>query len=442
MAAAPRRPGRLLTIALSIATLASLAGCEQPADGTADKGATGQDPRGNTKTVTAAGAVPRAQDGGSIKFEFEQGCRKVKAALQRFLDNGLDSIGCWESVKRPETVTQRAEEISTQAGVQCKAQPGRWWYTRKTGCGQVTLTYTVIDLRTKRPTGRAVFTAQQDFKLSSASGRIRSRNSLRLDAATGTARSLKAAWTTSCTGGACGTSSAWAGSRPIRPRQELRGSTTQTWNAGAVVQSFGTKTTVNVVGAGQVLIAPAWFRPSMKIRCDRTFNRESAPNGKSLGCVFPSQAPVLKLRLKHEGHANVAWSMHNLKGHWGWYGRGKPLRREADESVRSANRNKICDSTFKRDPQVTDDSCDEFPFAATKESGGQAGLRGKDCAEIRPSFEKGKWVIYRVNNVTPQSRCTIGHVPNSPNGSVGGSLSRFHQNNRVLDGEKYWISVT
>ncbi|MGW0737330.1 NucA/NucB deoxyribonuclease domain-containing protein [Streptomyces sp. NPDC002851] len=431
-------------MALSIATLAGVAACGPQEGGTAGtdgKGATGREPRGGTKAIEAAGAVPRAQDGGSIKFEFEQGCQKVKAALERFLDKGLDSIGCWESVKSPEPVGQKAEEISTRAGEQCQAQPGRWWYTRKQGCGKVTLTYTVIDLRTKRPTGRAVFTAEQEFKLSSATGRIRTKNSLRLDAATGTAKGLRAAWTTSCTGGACGSSSAWAGKRPIRVRQELRGSTAHTWKAGTAVQSFGTKTTVAVVGTGQVLIAPAWFRPSMKIRCDKTFNSDRSPDGKSRGCVFPSQAPVLKLRLSHEGHANVAWSMNNLKGHWGWYGRGKPLHREASESVRKKNRGKICDSTFKPDPQVPDDSCDEFPFAATKESGGRVGLRGKDCAEIRPEKKNGKWLIHYVNNVTPSSRCTIGHVPNKPNGSVGGSLSLFHRNQRVLDGEKYWISV-
>ncbi|WP_425424305.1 NucA/NucB deoxyribonuclease domain-containing protein [Streptomyces chattanoogensis] len=38
-------------------------------------------------------------------------------------------------------------------------------------------------------------------------------------------------------------------------------------------------------------------------------------------------------------------------------------------------------------------------------------------------------------------RRTIGHVPNRQNGSVGGSLSRFYQNQRMIDGDRFWLYV-
>lgn len=52
----------------------------------------------------------------------------------------------------------------------------------------------------------------------------------------------------------------------------------------------------------------------------------------------------------------------------------------------------------------------------------------------------GRYTVTYVNN-TSGRRCTIGHVPNKENGSVGGSLSSFYQNNRVLNDEKFWLAV-
>ncbi|MET9832832.1 hypothetical protein ABZ078_26850 [Streptomyces sp. NPDC006385] len=89
---------------------------------------------------------------------------------------------------------------------------------------------------------------------------------------------------------------------------------------------------------------------------------------------------------------------------------------------------------------MANDSCDEFSFAATKQSGGQLGLTGADCAEIRPAYEDGQWWVYEYGSVTGK-RCTIGHVPLSENQSVGGSLSAFYQNQRVLSDDKFWMSV-
>lgn len=447
----------VLATALSVAVLAGAVACGTDGGDKDDKGAHGAGAKARSgQVVQAAGAAPKAEEGGAVKFEFEQGCKKVKAALEGFLKKGLDSIGCWDSAKLPEPEVKTASEIESQAGRQCRAQPGRWFYTRTDACGRVSLTYTVIDLKTKRTTGRAVFTATQEIQLdpkehngktSIKEGLWHTENTLRLDAASGSARGLRASWKTACAGGACAADKAWSGSVPISKGRVLDGATSHVWKGAAPVQSFGVKNTVTILGAGQVLISPAWFTPPMKIRCDRTFGDARYPSGKNVGCVFPQAVPTMKLPLRNAGQANVAWSMRNLKGHWGWQGRGKPLTRLADEGKSDANRNKIChDGTFKADPQVPDDSCDEYPFAKTRQSGGQRNLAGKDCAEIRPHKEtsgkrKGQWTIYYVGNVTPSSECTIGHVPNKQNDSVGGSLSGFYQKQRVIDGEKFWISV-
>lgn len=165
----------------------------------------------------------------------------------------------------------------------------------------------------------------------------------------------------------------------------MDGATTHNWKAGQAVQGFRLKSTVTILGAGQVPISPTWFQVPATIRCDKTFNLKTSPDGKSRGCVFPAIHPTMKLPLTNAGQANVAWSMNNLTDHWGLEGKGKPLKVEGDDAVADSNRGKICrDGTFKKDPRVPQDSCDEFPFAMTKQSGGQLGLKGKDCAEIRP----------------------------------------------------------
>ena len=62
----------------------------------------------------------------------------------------------------------------------------------------------------------------------------------------------------------------------------------------------------------------------------------------------------------------IEWAQQNLSGHWGLKGTGAPLHRLQNDSDQKANRRAICDkSKFTKDPAITDDTCDEFPFAGT-----------------------------------------------------------------------------
>ncbi|MFI2511543.1 hypothetical protein [Streptomyces sp. NPDC018972] len=80
----------------------------------------------------------------------------------------------------------------------------------------------------------------------------------------------------------------------------------------------------------------------------------------------------------------IDWSQQNLSGHWGLKGTGAPLHRLRNAKQRDANRQALCGSgKFTKDPAITDDTCDEFPFAATYESGALNGVdHGKDCAQV------------------------------------------------------------
>ncbi|KPC59206.1 hypothetical protein [Streptomyces chattanoogensis] len=141
----------------------------------------------------------------------------------------------------------------------------------------------MIDLRTKRQIGRASFTATQEIQLAHLSGQWHTENTLTLDSAYGAAKGLRAAWKVSCSDNACNSDSAWTGSESVGKGRVADGATTHNWKAGKPVQGFRLKSTVTILGVGQVLIAPAWFQVPTTVRCDKTCNAKSSRDGKSRG---------------------------------------------------------------------------------------------------------------------------------------------------------------
>jgi hypothetical protein len=139
-----------------------------------------------------------------------------------------------------------------------------------------------------------------------------------------------------------------------------------------------------------------------------------------------------------DGAMTVLFAQVYLPDAWGYT---KPLHREANDGKAAANRAAICDSTWVPDPTVATDSCDEYAFAATKESGGNVGLRGSDCADVKIAKDaSGKWVP-TAYKYTGTERCVRAHVPTSENTAVGGELGRFTVANRLLDNDAYTVNV-
>jgi hypothetical protein len=99
-------------------------------------------------------------------------------------------------------------------------------------------------------------------------------------------------------------------------------------------------------------------------------------------------------------------------------------------------------ATFRPRPDVTDDSCDEFAFAKSRQSGGYLGLTGKDCAEIIPrqNAQTGEWT-YEPVRFSGTERCLQAHVPLPQNQSVGGALGSMTSAERLLDNDQYYVSV-
>lgn len=150
------------------------------------------------------------------------------------------------------------------------------------------------------------------------------------------------------------------------------------------------------------------------IRCDDVSYISAGTYG---GCVFPEMAGWFQLSLSvaqaQVSTRHIYDAQANLPDHWAaLYSNivGPPIYRMYDPATADLNRNTSCAGFVKQNPN---DSCDEYPFAATYQG---AYLVGKN-------------------------RTSVAHVPVLDN-SYGGSLySAFLTTQRMIDGDPFWITV-
>jgi hypothetical protein len=115
----------------------------------------------------------------------------------------------------------------------------------------------------------------------------------------------------------------------------------------------------------------------------------------------------------------------------------------AGRTVQDVNRAAICPKG-KWSQLFTGDTCDEYPFAASHQSGSQLTppLTSTDCAELIPvENNDGSWTINEVGTVKPAARCFRSHVPGTQNSAVGSRLGGFALKQRLLGGDPYWVGV-
>ncbi|MCD5316967.1 NucA/NucB deoxyribonuclease domain-containing protein, partial [Kineosporia babensis] len=170
------------------------------------------------------------------------------------------------------------------------------------------------------------------------------------------------------------------------------------------------------------------------IRCDNAI-------GGTTGCVVPAVRVDFVLSVSDttidQAAWGILWSKNNVPGLT-----TSLLRREGDAGQQNTNRTRTCNSTFVRDSAKyghTTDSCDEYPFAATKESAGALGIDPSTCWEIWPHAVDGVYQVDVIKQGT--SPCTRGHVEGAKNSKVGGDLGRWAVANRVMDYEEYRVQV-
>ncbi|GAA3484797.1 hypothetical protein GCM10018966_093290 [Streptomyces yanii] len=146
-----------------------------------------------------------------------------------------------------------------------------------------------------------------------------------------------------------------------------------------------------------------------------------------------------------------------LDWHPGSKEHNSPLHREFDTAKRDANRGVVCPDSgpyaLVLHPLATGDSkktqCDEYAFAASKESGGsQAGVtNGSQCLQAYARKDAdGKWRLYddlREPNTAPTytEKCARATMAGAQNERAGPRLSGFYTKQRMLDNDAYFIDV-
>jgi hypothetical protein len=203
-------------------------------------------------------------------------------------------------------------------------------------------------------------------------------------------------------------------------------------------------------------------------RCDSVVVSGTPPNQSRTGCVNQDFIPTLSLPLPRYGAsaAMIKWAQENLSGHWGLRGEGQPLHRLIS-SAQSTNYRIICRTDWKASealnkalmPYKDKDSCDEFPFKSTYESGAmKTGVNGKpkpyvttgaNCAQVtavqtgKTGNEPEDWPkVSPIGTSSGTEPCVRGHIPLKLNSGVGGAYISFCNSNRIVDKDAFWVSVT
>jgi hypothetical protein len=103
-----------------------------------------------------------------------------------------------------------------------------------------------------------------------------------------------------------------------------------------------------------------------------------------------------------------------------------PLARTTDPATISANRTQAC----KTAPSITGFSCDEYPFATTRQ--------GLSAGGSLRSFPGCNISAPQATGAAGASACM---VPDSEQDSQGGTLATFNYEQRIVTGDDYVVQV-
>lgn len=442
------------TIAVGIATVFA-AGIAAPVDAAPSPG---------TQAMATSAVITSATQSAGGGLSCSALRKNLRAYSQRYERQGIHQISCMAS--SPVTASPRTERTRTSIpsgkgtrGAKiafCSVLPGGTWdLTRTIACLKSELIYTVIDLDTGEIIGTAEFTATQEIDANAANTRWSESDTLKLDNEEEAAAGLSASWTTDCSAPCSpGSASPWSGSEPIAVGQTLSGTTnfadTTLRRRAPGPHLMNHSYAVDITQPAVIPGGPAtWKSPGL--RCDAVLR--TVP----FGCVFPDVTPQFTVPISQYGAAAafIQWAQVNLSGHWGDPALGGlPLHRLGIERQRRRNQDIICRRSFQHQPAIFEDSCDEFPFAASMESGAQHGVtNGSQCAQVEAVRDPTvpataplaqQWPSVRV--IPPFNRtalCARGHIPNTLNNGVGREgLAIFTGLVRLLPADAYTVLVT
>ncbi|MFJ4903100.1 hypothetical protein ACIP7Z_35695, partial [Streptomyces sp. NPDC088727] len=106
---------------------------------------------------------------------------------------------------------------------------------------------------------------------------------------------------------------------------------------------------------------------------------------------------------------------------------------------------KITIYSWSTNPLADGESCDEYPFARSRESGGMTLPSGKLCVQMYAGKQTdGTWMLELDGNYPYPSwnePCGRAAVPVRQNTDAGGDLGRFTSEVRLLDNDAYFVQA-
>ncbi|MER5811758.1 hypothetical protein ABT143_26830 [Streptomyces sp. NPDC002033] len=200
--------------------------------------------------------------------------------------------------------------------------------------------------------------------------------------------------------------------------------------------------------------APSWTFWD-EIQCD---NGVAVAN--STGCVFGKHIPTWQADTnRYPPAAAYYWVMREkLPTHPGSKAHGTPMHRLKDARMARQNRETICNRTgdyaWTPHNDATPDArnriqCDEFPFAASQESGGSwlPLINGGSCVQLYAQVQSDNtWRLITDDRTDPptwQEICGRAAMPGQDNMDAGRGpgLSGFYTKARVLDTRAFYLEV-
>ncbi|TMR40555.1 NucA/NucB deoxyribonuclease domain-containing protein [Actinomadura geliboluensis] len=277
-------------------------------------------------------------------------------------------------------------------------------YNRTQVCQSVTFRVNV--LRNRRPVGYLTGHITQAIVFNTKSRSFRENFALKTTGVHGQAGGVRETLAVSC-GGGCKARSGVPAGRVLHTGATIKGKITYADGVRpGKVHSTASRYTLTFTKPGYTPGAVSWT--SIGYRCDDTIKTQRP------GCVIPRYAPTMTAmrKLPHIA-ANIRRIQTRGPGHYGRPGSGHPLHRLTDKKQQNDNRRAVCGRKVVGPPPRPGVSCDEYPFASSREGGTKLGKKDRGTA----------W------------------VPSSEQNKQAGYITSSHNAQRVLNGDAFYVSV-
>jgi hypothetical protein len=370
-------------------------------------------------------------------------CPAVAAHLKQYAARHIKTVACMTVTNAPSAPTRADPKAaaSPAATALCGGQINTWVVSRDEECIQSkAITWTMRNTGSGAITGYSYFLFNQDIVLQTTNTLPAETDSIAFTGGTGTGAAAGVVTFTSSCNSLCKLLGGGATTFATAPGQTQAGIyTVYDDSPGSATDTFNISYDMDLQIPGITTIADALWTLPKQLRCDDIF-----PGNMAAGCVVPAYGPILQLSLGTYGAAamNVYVGEKFLPGTPG-LSPGTPLTR-GDPAKTDPNRTAVC-NIFQPLATVPGDSCDEYPFASTQQSGGALKLSGKDCLQVRPyQLANGNWSYEFLNKYTnaPPQLCETGHVNGTLNTNVGTALITMYTVNRMLIGDPFAVQIT